>query len=276
MQRFENILFPIDFSDYCRAVAPAAAELAKRFHAGVTLFHALDMPSGAYLDWQAFLTMVEVPAIHRHAMGQLDHFLAREMAGVNTHYLLSDGAAAASIVECARTQGMDLIAMPTRGLGKFRALLLGSVTERVLHDSACPVWTEARREDDTTPPASDYRSILCSIDLLPSSVNVLRWAQRFALEYGAALRVVHATEDDWPEVRRFHQETHGKLAKQTNVEAPFEVLGGPVAGALEEAAQRQRADLLVIGRGHSQGHFGRLRTHAHQLIRQSVCPVLSV
>lgn len=275
MQRFENILFPIDFSDHCRAMAPAVAALAKRFGAGVTLFHALDMPSGAYLDWQAFLTMVDVPAIHRHAMRQLDHFVAKEMTGVKTRYLLSDGLAAASIVECARTQGMDLIAMPTRGLGKFRALLLGSVTERVLHDSACPVWTEAHREEDVTPPA-EYRSILCSIDLSPSSVNVMRWAQRFATEYGAALRVVHATEDDWPEVRRFHQETYGKLAQQTGVEAPFEVLGGPVARAIEEAAQRVQADLLVIGRGHSQGHFGRLRTHAHQLIRQSACPVLSV
>lgn len=275
MQRFQNILFPLDFSEHCRVVAPAVAALAKRFDAEVTLFHALDMPSGAYVEWEAFLTMVDVPAVHRHAMRHLDQFLAEEMAGVRTRRLLSDGAAAAAIVECGRSHGFDLIAMATRGLSKFRALLLGSVTERVLHDSACPVWTEAHQDGEAAPP-SDYRSILCSIDLTPASAGVLRWAHRFAAEYGARLLVIHATEDDWPEVRRFHEETYQKLQRETGLEAPFEVVGGPLTRAVEESARRTQAELLVIGRGHSQGAFGRLRTHAHLLIRQSACPVLSV
>lgn len=275
MQRFQNILFPVDFSSHCEIVAPAVAALARRFGAEVTLFHALDMPSGAYADWEAYLTLVDVPAIRRHVTRQLDHFLVKEMEGVRTRRLLSDGSAASAIVDCARTHGFDLIAMPSRGLSKFRALLLGSVTERVLHDSACPVWTEAHLEDEAAPPL-EYRSILCSIDLSQASTGVLRWAHRFADEYGAQLQVIHATEDDWPEVRRFHEETYRKLSRDIGLEAPFEVVGGPIARAVEEAARRQRADLLVIGRGHAQGIFGRLRTHAHQLIRQSACPVLSV
>lgn len=275
MQRFQNILFPVDFSDHCRSVAPAVAALARRFGAEVTLFHALDMPSNAYIDWEAFLTLVDVPAIHRHATRQLDHYLVDEMQGVRTRRLLSDGAAATSIVDCARNQGFDLIAMPSRGLGKFRSLLLGSVTERVLHDSSCPVWTEAHQENEAPPPL-DYHSILCSIDLTPASVGVLRWAHRFAAEYGARLQVIHATEDDWPEVRRFHEESYVRIQREVGQEAPFEVVGGPLVRAVEEAVRRTAADLLVIGRGHLQGTFGRLRTHAHLLIRQSVCPVLSV
>jgi len=33
---------------------------------------------------------------------------------------------------------------------------------------------------------------------------------------------------------------------------------------------------VVIGRGSVQGKFGRLRTHAHGIVRQSPCPALSV
>jgi hypothetical protein len=42
------------------------------------------------------------------------------------------------------------------------------------------------------------------------------------------------------------------------------------------AAERLSAGLLVIGRGSASGGFGRLRTHAYALIRQSPCPVVSV
>ena len=42
------------------------------------------------------------------------------------------------------------------------------------------------------------------------------------------------------------------------------------------AAQRIGADVLVIGRGSAAGMFGRLRTNAYAIIRQSPCPVISV
>jgi nucleotide-binding universal stress UspA family protein len=42
------------------------------------------------------------------------------------------------------------------------------------------------------------------------------------------------------------------------------------------AAQAHNADLLVIGRGSAAGLFGRLRTNAYAIIRQSPCPVVSV
>jgi multiple sugar transport system substrate-binding protein len=41
-------------------------------------------------------------------------------------------------------------------------------------------------------------------------------------------------------------------------------------------AERLHASLLVIGRGSAGGVFGRLRTNAYAIIRQSPCPVASV
>jgi nucleotide-binding universal stress UspA family protein len=42
------------------------------------------------------------------------------------------------------------------------------------------------------------------------------------------------------------------------------------------AAERLGADVLVVGRGSAAGMFGRLRTNAYSIIRQSPCPVVSV
>jgi nucleotide-binding universal stress UspA family protein len=45
---------------------------------------------------------------------------------------------------------------------------------------------------------------------------------------------------------------------------------------VREYALRTQADLVVIGRGHTQRALGRLRTHAYSILRNSPCPVLSI
>jgi hypothetical protein len=42
------------------------------------------------------------------------------------------------------------------------------------------------------------------------------------------------------------------------------------------AAEHHEADLVIIGRGKLLSTFGRLRTHAYAIIRDSPCPVLSL
>jgi nucleotide-binding universal stress UspA family protein len=51
---------------------------------------------------------------------------------------------------------------------------------------------------------------------------------------------------------------------------------GDAATVVCDIAADIKADLLVIGRGSAAGVFGRLRTNAYSIIRQSGCPVVSV
>jgi nucleotide-binding universal stress UspA family protein len=60
------------------------------------------------------------------------------------------------------------------------------------------------------------------------------------------------------------------------VTAPICVTAGDVAETIYEEAHRHDAHLIVIGRGVLHETLGRLRTHAHAIIRQAPCPVLSV
>jgi nucleotide-binding universal stress UspA family protein len=66
------------------------------------------------------------------------------------------------------------------------------------------------------------------------------------------------------------------LEESAGIKAPLCVAVGNVAERVHEEARRHGADLVVIGRGALHETLGRLRTHAHAIIRQSLCPVLSV
>jgi nucleotide-binding universal stress UspA family protein len=57
----------------------------------------------------------------------------------NVDTRIEHGRAATCIVETAKETGADLIVMGSRGWGEARALLLGSVSEEVLHTASCPV-----------------------------------------------------------------------------------------------------------------------------------------
>jgi len=71
----------------------------------------------------------------------------------------------------------------------------------------------------------------------------------------------------------------GELARLGQELAPQPEIvleGGDPPNVVCRTAERSSADLLVIGRGSAAGIFGRLRTNAHVIIRQSPCPVVSV
>jgi nucleotide-binding universal stress UspA family protein len=212
----------------------------------------------------------EFAALHGHFLtaaeemrGGLESYRAAEFEGIETDSIFRTGHPVPEIVEFARLSEASLIMMATRGYSAFRQMLLGSVTSGVLHDAQCPVWTCAHAAGSTArPPGGHYRSIVCALDLGPASEAVFISASAMAATFGAGLRVVHV----------------GQPAPQAPViSAPIEFLSGDgVVASVIAAAKQCDADLLVIGRGHAQGLLGRLRSNAHDLIRLSHCPVLSV
>jgi nucleotide-binding universal stress UspA family protein len=58
------------------------------------------------------------------------------------------GIPADEIISAARELGVDLIVMGNRGWGEVRSVLLGSVSERVLHLAHCPVLIVRPKEHD--------------------------------------------------------------------------------------------------------------------------------
>jgi nucleotide-binding universal stress UspA family protein len=271
----KNILFPTDFSDRSAAVAPMAAEFARRFDSNLTLLHVAPLfpegsPEGRRLLMDAFATV--------------------ELAGLGTERVIlgSDNDPAAEIVRFAEQRRMDLILMPTHGYGLFRRFLFGSVTLKVLHDASCPVWTSAHVEQLPDFRNIAFRHVVCALDLSNKSCETLKWASKFAKEYGTKLTFAHAIPSpisagaeymytDWrQEMAASARMDLANLQKQLGTHAEVNIISGETAYAVRQAAEMAHADLLVIGRSLADGLVGRLRTHAFPIIRQSPCPVVGV
>jgi nucleotide-binding universal stress UspA family protein len=288
MLNFRHILFPIDFSNRSCAAVPFVDSFAKRFGAQVTLM------SVAQPFWYTGMgdpggpVVVDTDEILRDLETRLSGVLVKEFAHLKVERIAELGDPAQVIVQYARGADIDLIMMPTHGYGPFRSLLLGSVTAKVLHDAACPVWTAAHVEDSPVRDHREPRHILCAVDGTARSLELMQWSRKLATDFGASLRVVHVIagfeggqarqidrqfeEEMRLEARRMIEDQQ----KQAGVDAPLCVTVGNVASGVREEARRHGADLVVIGRGVIHETLGRLRTHAHAIVRQSPCPVLSV
>jgi nucleotide-binding universal stress UspA family protein len=178
--------------------------------------------------------------------------------------------------------------LPTHGYGRFRRLMLGSVTAKVLHDAACPVWTGVHMEQVPRLEDIAFRKIVCAIDLGEQSCPTLRWAKQFAAEFGAGLTVVHAIpaakdvvslyadQQAKEKLIRLATERVQAIKECVGAAADVSIIADEIPHAVCGCAGREKADLLVIGRSVAEGMLGRLRTNAYSIIRQSPCPVVSV
>lgn len=217
----------------------------------------------------------------------LEKFVSKEIGDVSHRCVVVDGDPADRIIELAEEYKADLLVIPTYH-GRFRLFLLGSVTAKVLHDVECPVLTGVHRYDDTPHIPNTFRRIVCGLDDAPGCVPLLHWAREFAGIFGAKLHLVHAipavgesSENGGEvEVRRY---LLGKAQRQFAAyfaaepdQPSIEMRGGEVAQVIREAVMTEHADLVIIGRGHTDRAFGRLRSHTYSIIRGAPCPVVSV
>lgn len=125
------------------------------------------------------------------AKGALDSYveaaLGIEQAAAIQRRVVSDLPPRALI---EASESAALLVVGARGLGGFRGLLLGSVSQRCLHEAKCPV--AVIRPDETDAPADVAPRVVVGIDGSKTSRNALTWAADEARARDATLEVVHA------------------------------------------------------------------------------------
>jgi nucleotide-binding universal stress UspA family protein len=287
---FQNILFPVDFSERCRAVVPQVKAMARLFDSTVFLLHVVEGPNSGPFSVRSVLESDWIDVKTRAAKALVD--LARNgFDGLTVVPVVRQGDPAAEIVSFAQTRGIDLIMMPTHGAGRLRSALLGSVTAKVLHDTPCHVWTSAHSETAQLR-GTEIRSILCAIDLSHDSRSLVRAADSLGSRTGAKVRLVHAVpgEEVGPQ-RGFNVEFDrylkdrasidvARLQRETGTAFDLCMEAGRPSRVIEAVAHHHDADLVLVGRGQSGGDgpdglVSRLRSETYSIIRDSPCPVLS-
>jgi len=137
----EKILVPVDGSEQSNKAIAFAADLAKHYNATLYLLHVFKITIipeglGEYVvseraELQALGDRI-IAAAEREAKG---HGIERIEAAV------IEGDPAERIIDYAKEHEMDIIVIGSRGLGTFKGLLLGSVSNKVSHraDRTCVI-----------------------------------------------------------------------------------------------------------------------------------------
>ncbi len=288
MSTIQNILFPVDFSPSCVAMAPYVKTAATILGARVTLVYVFDLYSRDAV--QLYVRPLSEVAEEQQGLARdkLNSFLKSEFPLEEYPRILLSGDGARQIVHLARTNGFDLIIMPTHA-GFFRRTLLGSTTAKVLNEADCPVLTTQHAET-ISPGQLEHRELVCGIGLSPDSERVIRYASETAKAVRGNLTLVHVIPASAPDPPlQLDLEEHLESAKRDGASrriaelqgaagshAPVRILVGAIKEMLTEEARRLRADVLVMGRGSQSGAIGRLRDLTYALVRGAPCPVLSV
>jgi nucleotide-binding universal stress UspA family protein len=184
---------------------------------------------------------------------------------------------------------VDLVVVGARGLGGFRGLLVGSVSQQILHHSPVPVAVirSSSRSTDDGPPR-----VVVGVDGSDTARRALEWAVAEAASRSAELEVVHSYTVPYlggypyaePMDPAPFQEAAAKILDDAldHVDtsalpgAPIRklTLGGARPGLLDAA---QAADLLVVGARGVGGFRGMLLgSVSHAVAQHATCPVVVI
>jgi nucleotide-binding universal stress UspA family protein len=206
---FRKMLIPHDGSAVAGAVLPVARSIARATGAQMLLLRVVpdDIEVAVhYLTEQAHRSLERI---------------RREMAspGLSLRTLVRQGDPAEQILDAARTEHVDLIAMATYGLAGIDRLLLGSISEQVVAQSAAAVLLV--RPGGRHPRR--LRSILVPTDGSPGAALALGAALPLARASGATLTLLEVTRPvrDW----EYHVSKAGELGRDLLVGKDYEEAG---------------------------------------------------
>jgi nucleotide-binding universal stress UspA family protein len=290
MMPFQKLLFPCDFSAAAETMVPDITALAQKFNATLVVLHAFNVVHGYNLAPSVDAPFAPeqdsipyVPALrelrHIHER-RLQEFASAHFSGIRTKMMIEDGDPATVIEWAAENEHADLITMPTRGLGRFRRMLLGSLTAKVLHDVDCAVYTSAHEPANRALPSGAFKSILCAVRMDPDSEVVMKTAASFSEAFGARICLLHlhspgSSKDQEPtpqEIQQVFQRVVGP-ERLRNLVTRVCILDALVPEGIRDKALEERADLVVAGRGHARSSVSSVWSHLYTVIRESPCPV---
>ncbi len=132
---FSTIAWATDGSDAANTALPVVMELAKHHGSKVVVIHVDEVSVGRSGGHSAH---PDEPTLEQKIRQQAEQLNGQ---GVPTTLDVSAGmeAPAHAIAQRAAEHDVELIVVGTRGHGPVAGLLLGSVTQRLLHISPCPV-----------------------------------------------------------------------------------------------------------------------------------------
>ena len=203
---FKKILVPLDGSEHSRKIVGWATGLASALNAEITLLSVIDPEEIEILEATtrdlhevvdgggATTRSARTPSdVIDDAIAQAEKDLQVEAeriksAGVAAKISVGAGSPAEVIVSEAHSRGVDVIAMATRRESALARGVLGSVTDRVLHSTATPLFTLYPGEiHDFADTSSGPAKVIVPLDGSALSESAVQPAMEIAKAAGAEI-----------------------------------------------------------------------------------------
>ncbi|MBI3813951.1 MAG: universal stress protein, partial [Nitrospinae bacterium] len=208
---------------------------------------------------------------------------------IKVESLVLEGAPPEVIVNTARERKANLIAMGTYGKKKWKVLLMGSVTSRVVVDSPCDVLVVKK---PCTECIGKYDSITLPFDGSEFSKKALNRACEMAKIDSAKITVIYVIPR-YEEIIEFFMTDSIKnglfkeaqkiiatakgIASGHGVSIKTEILEGHIEEKIIETANKLKNNLIIMGtygwRGINKAIMG---STTERIIINAACPVLVV
>jgi nucleotide-binding universal stress UspA family protein len=311
----KTILVPLDGSALAEQVLPYVRTLAPLLGARVRLLNVIvdDQREGMMAEGIAASYGVIDPLAtqrereHRslttlthHAEGYLDsHAALLRGQGIDVEIDVRCGPAADVIIEAADGLHISMIAMATHGYSGLRRWALGSVTDRVVHATATPVFVV--RGSKPAPAATiAFKRVMVPLDGSPLAAQALPLAADLAERARAELLLMQAVEtsiEAYPsiaplgrpdlmpsEVLRMLRTRAGQqldeqaaLLRGRGIAVATHVVNGHAAEAIIDESARHSADLVVIAtHGYSGLKRWALGSVTDKVLHAATTPLLLV
>jgi nucleotide-binding universal stress UspA family protein len=152
-QLFDKILVPLDGSEHSLRALDVAIQIAKKFGGKIALIHVYSVTVGpVIIPEPTTLTPPMIPPMTPAEVSKTVEAIRKagtriltdgeqkaKAEKVQVETMLKEGHIVQEIIKTAREGQFDLIVIGGRGISKIRELLLGSVTDGVIHHAPCPV-----------------------------------------------------------------------------------------------------------------------------------------
>jgi nucleotide-binding universal stress UspA family protein len=292
MLEIKTILCPVDFSEFSARAYRHALSLAEHYGARLIALNTVELYQFTYLAFAASAGLYDefCKAAHENGKTHLHKFVeTNNREGVNPELVVHQGIAPDYILQFAETQKADLIVMGTHGRRGYDRLMLGSVTDRVMRKSSCPVLAvcrsthEAGSMNEHAKAPHRLTRILACTDFSASAKRALQYAVSGAEEYGAELTLLHVLEGVSNPSKAKEAEAMAELEKlipadlRTNLSTKMVVRGGKPYQQIIQQAEETQADLVAIGvSGRGNLDVAVFGSTTYRVMQLGPCPVLAV
>ena len=192
---YKRILVPLDGSKLAEQVLPYVRVLAKTCQVPIILLKAFDLIHPPSTDPSHSVYM---DRLFNHYRSDAEDYLGHVKnslggLGVPIYITAPEGDAAVRIIAEAEREPGTLIAMATHGRSGIPRIVMGSVTNRVLHAATDPILIVLASSEEDFTGEVDLKTIIVPVDGSPLAEQVLSHAAHLAQLLGLAVTLLRVT-----------------------------------------------------------------------------------